>query len=66
MTVQQAPYSPDLAPANYFLFPKVKLQLEGARFDTITAIQEAVTDKLQAIPAEDFSNTMKKLETSAK
>jgi hypothetical protein len=25
-----------------------------------------VTDKLQAIPAEDFSNTMKKLETSAK
>jgi hypothetical protein len=41
------------------------LQLKGARFDPITAIQKAVTDKLQAIPAEDFSNTMKKLETRA-
>jgi hypothetical protein len=52
-----------LAPADYFLFPKVKLQLKSAMFDTITAIQKAVTDKLQAIPAEEFSNIMKKLET---
>ena len=59
------PYSPDLAPADYFLFPKVKLQLKGARFDTIQEIQKAVTDKLQAIPAKDFSNAMKKLETPA-
>jgi hypothetical protein len=52
--LQHLPYSPDLAPVDHFLFPKVKLQLKGARFDTITAIQKAVTDKLQAIPTEDF------------
>jgi len=28
---------------DYFLFPKVKLQLKGARFDTIEEIQKAVT-----------------------
>jgi hypothetical protein len=52
-----------LAPADYFLFLKVKLQLKGAKFDTVTVIQKAVTDKLQVIPAEDFFNAMKKLET---
>jgi transposase len=64
-TSHQPPYSPDLAPADYFLFPKVKLQLKDAVFDTVQEIQKAVTDKLQAIPAKDFSNAMKKLEIRA-
>jgi len=59
------PYSPDLSPPDYFLFPKAKLQLKGARFDTIEEIQKAVTDQLNKIPAEEFSNAMKKLETRA-
>jgi hypothetical protein len=33
------PYSPDLAPCNSFLFPKMKLKLKGRRFDTIEEIQ---------------------------
>jgi hypothetical protein len=32
----------------------VKLELEGARFDTIEEIQKAMTDQLNKIPAEDF------------
>jgi hypothetical protein len=28
------PYSPDLAPCDFFLFPKMKLPLKGRRFDT--------------------------------
>jgi hypothetical protein len=43
----------------------VKLQLKGARFDTIEGIQRAVTDQLNIISAEDFSNAMKKVETRA-
>jgi hypothetical protein len=43
----------------------VKLQLNGARFDTTEKIQQAVTDQLNQIPAEDFSNAVKKLETRA-
>jgi histone-lysine N-methyltransferase SETMAR len=57
------PYSPDLSPPDYFLFPKVKLQLKGARFDTIEEIQRAVTEQLNKISAEDFSNAMNKVET---
>ena len=49
----------------YSLFLKVKFQLNGAIFDTIEEIQKAVTDQLNKIPAEDFSNVMKKLETRA-
>jgi len=30
------PYSPDLAPADYFLFPKVKCHLKGRLFDSIS------------------------------
>jgi hypothetical protein len=43
----------------------VKLNLKDARFDTIEKIQKAVTNQLNKIPAEDFSNAMKKLETRA-
>jgi len=41
------------------------LQLKGARFDTIEGIQKSVTDQLNKISAEDFSNAMKNLETRA-
>jgi len=44
---------------------EVKLQLKGERFDTIEGIQKAVTDQLNKISTEDFSNAIKKLETSA-
>ena len=64
-TLNRPPYSPDLSSPDYVLFPKVKLQLKGARFDTTEEIQKAVTDQLNKIPAEDFSNPMKKLETRA-
>jgi hypothetical protein len=33
------PYSPDLAPCNFFLFLKMKLKLKGRRFDNIEEIQ---------------------------
>jgi len=56
---------PDLSHPDYFLFPKVKFQQKGARFDTIEEIQKTVTDRLNKISAEDFSNAMKKLESRA-
>jgi hypothetical protein len=34
-----------MSPPDYFLFPKVELQLKGARFH-IEEIQKAVTDQL--------------------
>jgi len=40
MTVlPQPPYSPDLVPANFFMFSKLKSVLKGRRFDTIEEIK---------------------------
>jgi len=41
------------------------MQLKGARFHTVEEIQKAMTDQLNKIPAKDFSNAMKKLDTRA-
>jgi hypothetical protein len=40
-------YSSDLAPADYFLFPKVKSNFKGRRFDTILDIHYNVTSELK-------------------
>jgi histone-lysine N-methyltransferase SETMAR len=37
--VPHPPYSPDLAPCDFFFFPKTKIKLKGQRFDTVEEIQ---------------------------
>lgn len=51
----QPPYSPDLSPPDFFLFPKVKRCLKGHRFDDIPNIQRAVTKALTGITQTDYS-----------
>jgi hypothetical protein len=53
--VRQLPYSPYLAPCNFWLFPKLKLPLKG-RFQTVEDIKENATRQLMAIPKEDFED----------
>jgi histone-lysine N-methyltransferase SETMAR len=55
------PYSPDLAPADYVLFPKVKSHLKGRLFDSISDIQKAVTSALNTIEKDDFYKGIQKL-----
>jgi len=55
------PYSPDLAPADYFLFRKVKSHLKGRLFDSILDIQKAVTSTLNTIAKDDFYKGIQKL-----
>jgi transposase len=52
--VPQPPYSPDLAPVDFFLFPKLKSTLKGRRFDTFDEIQKNLTKDLFAIPKEAY------------
>ena len=47
-------YSPDLAPCDFYLFPKLKLKLKGHRFGTIEQIQKTVTDNLHTLTENDF------------
>ena len=55
------PYSPDLAPADYILFPKVKSYLKGHLFDSVSDIQKAVTSTLNTIEKDDFYKGIQKL-----
>ncbi|GFV59328.1 uncharacterized protein TNCV_2340691 [Trichonephila clavipes] len=50
----QPPYSPDLSPCDFFLFPKLKNPLKGHHFGTLENIQTAVSDQLKAIPISEF------------
>ena len=49
-TVSHPPYSPDLAPRNFELFPK----LRGCRYETIEEMKEAVTTFIDTLTQEDF------------
>jgi len=47
--VPHPPNSPDLAPADFFLFPKLKPTLKGRRFQITEEIQESAIRELCAI-----------------
>ena len=49
--VPKPPYSPDLAPCDFWLFPKLKRPLRGHRFDTIEEIQAESKKALKATKA---------------
>ena len=59
--INHPPYSPDLAPADFFLFPRLKIALKGTHFEDLYDIQESVTKTLQTILAEAFSGSFHKL-----
>ena len=54
--VPQAPYSPDVAPADFFLFPKRKSSLKGRRFQTVEKIEENSIRDLRAVPQNTFQD----------
>ena len=56
-TVPQIPYSPDLAPCDFCLFPK----LRGCRYETIEEMKEALTKVIDTLTQEDFHGALKKL-----
>ena len=53
-TVTHPPYSPDVAPCDFWLFPK----LRGCRYELIEEIKEAVIDTLTQ---EEFDVAFEKL-----
>ena len=56
-TVTQPPYSPEPAPCDFWLFPK----LRGCRYDTIEEMKEAVTKVIGMLTQEDFYGALQKL-----
>ena len=56
-TVPHPPYSLDLAPCDFWLFPK----LRGCRYETIEEMKEDVTKVIDTLKQEDFHGTFQKL-----
>jgi hypothetical protein len=54
-------YSPDLAPEDFFIFPKMKSQLKGKHFQDISTIQANVTEQIRSIPKDSFKNSFQSL-----
>ena len=56
-TVPHSPYSPDLAPSDFWLFPK----LRDCRYETIEGMKEAVTKAIDTLTQEYFHGAFQKL-----
>jgi hypothetical protein len=59
--LDHTPYSPDLASADCFLFPRLKSVMKGARFANVTTIHERVTAVLRSILTEAIAESFQKL-----
>ena len=60
--VPHTPYSPDVAPCDFWLFPKLKEKLRGCRYETIEEIEEAVTKVIETLlTQQDFDGAFQKL-----
>ena len=56
-TVRHPPYRPDLAPCDFWLFPK----LRGCYYETIEEMKEAVTKVIDTLTQEDIDGALQKL-----
>ena len=55
--IPQPPYSQDLTPCDFWLFPK----LRGCRYETIKEMKEAVTKVIDTLKQDEFHGAFQKL-----
>jgi transposase len=56
--IPHPPYSPDLAPCDFTLFPKLKIKLKG-RFETASDIQRESQAILDSIKGNEYHSAFK-------
>ncbi len=61
--IAHLPYSPDLAPADFFLFPLLKSKLRGVHHRNLPTVKAAVRNALKSIPEERFQQALTDLTT---
>jgi len=49
-------YSPDLAPCDIFLFPKIKSALKGTSFESVDAVKAKATQILNSITQDELQH----------
>ncbi|KAI6654415.1 Transposase [Oopsacas minuta] len=53
-------YSPDLAPCDFWLFPKLKIYLQVKDFNTLQALGTGMYQYFKSIPEEEYRNVFYK------
>ena len=54
--VTHPPYLPDLAPCDFFLFPRMKKFLKGKRFPDVAEVKQKTAEALKGIKIDEFKN----------
>ena len=57
--IPHPPYSPDLAPADFFLFPRLKKMLSGRKYTNRSGVGSAVYQCLRLIPKSDYERAFR-------
>jgi histone-lysine N-methyltransferase SETMAR len=59
--LDRPPYSPDLSPSVYHLFPELKTQLKGCHFSSYAEVIAAAETRLEGQPSEFFFDWLAKV-----
>jgi len=54
--LEHPPCSPDLAPCDFFLFPKIKSALKGTRFESVDAVKAKATELMNKLSEDDLQH----------
>ncbi|GFG32268.1 hypothetical protein Cfor_09902 [Coptotermes formosanus] len=54
--LEHPPYSPELAPCDIFIFPKIKSVLKGARFESVDAVKAKATELMNKLSEDDLQH----------
>ena len=57
------PYSPDLAPCDFFLFPRMKKVLKGKSFADVEEVKKKTMEALKGITLQEFQDCFEKWKT---
>ena len=57
------PYSPDLTPCDFFLFPRMKKVLKGKSFADVEEVKRKMTEALKGITLQEFQDCFEKWKT---
>jgi len=52
--LERLPYSPDLAPCDFFLFTKMKSVLQGTRFESVDAVRTKATELMNKLSEDNL------------
>jgi len=54
--LEHPPYSPDLAPCDFYLFPNIKSVLKGTHFVSVEHVKAKTTEILNSLTEHDLQN----------